>query len=59
VRLAVYNLLGEEVTVLVNNEQKAGRYEVAFDASRFASGVYMYRIESQNFLSIKKMISVK
>jgi hypothetical protein len=59
VKLAVYNLLGEEVTVLVNNEQKAGRYEVAFDASRFASGVYMYRLESNNFISIKKMILIK
>jgi hypothetical protein len=59
VKLAVYNLLGEEVTVLVNNEQKAGRYEVAFDASRFASGVYMYRLESNNFISIKKMVLVK
>ena len=59
VKLSVYNLLGEEVTTLVNNEQKAGRYEVAFDASRFASGVYMYRLESNNFLSIKKMILIK
>jgi hypothetical protein len=69
VKLAVYNLLGEEVTVLVNNEQKAGRYEVVFstiggsasggDASRFASGVYMYRLESNNFISIKKMILIK
>ena len=59
VKLSVYNLLGEEVTTLVNNEQKAGRYEVAFDASRFASGVYMYRLESNNFLSIKKMLLVK
>ena len=59
VKLAVYNLLGEEVISLVNNEQKAGRYEVVFDASRFASGVYMYRLESKNFLSIKKMLLVK
>ena len=59
VKLAVYNLLGEEVTTLVNNEQKAGRYEVVFDASRFASGVYVYRLESNNFLSIKKMVLIK
>ncbi|MDZ7625488.1 MAG: C25 family cysteine peptidase [Ignavibacteriaceae bacterium] len=59
VKLAVYNLLGEEVTTLVNNEQKAGRYEVVFNASKLSSGVYMYRLESNNFLSIKKMILIK
>jgi len=59
VKLAVYNLLGEAVTSLVNNEQKAGRYEVVFDASRFASGVYYYRMEAQNYISIKKMILMK
>ncbi len=59
VKLAVYNLLGEEITMLVNNELKAGRYEIVFDASRFSSGVYIYRLESKNFLSIKKMVLVK
>jgi hypothetical protein len=59
VKLSVYNLLGEEVTTLVNNEQKSGRYEVNFDASKLASGIYMYRLESNNFLSIKKMILIK
>ncbi len=59
VKLAVYNLLGEEVTTLTNNEQKAGRYEVVFDASKLSSGIYMYRLESNNFLSIKKMILIK
>jgi hypothetical protein len=69
VKLAVYNLLGEEVTVLVNNEQKAGRYEIMFsaiggsasggEASKLSSGVYLYRLETQNFLSIKKMILIK
>ncbi|MCZ7615307.1 MAG: C25 family cysteine peptidase [Ignavibacteriaceae bacterium] len=59
VKLSVYNLLGEEVTTLVNTEQKSGRYEVNFDASKLASGIYMYRLESNNFLSIKKMILIK
>jgi hypothetical protein len=59
VKLAVYNLLGEEVTVLVNKEQKAGRYEVNFDASRLASGVYLYQLQSQDFVSAKKMILIK
>jgi hypothetical protein len=59
VKLSVFNLLGEEVTKLVNNIQKAGRYEVIFDASTLASGVYLYRLEAKNFLSIKKMLLVK
>jgi hypothetical protein len=59
VKLSVFNLLGEEVTTLVNNLQKAGRYEVVLDASGFASGVYLYRLETQNFSSIKKMLLVK
>ena len=59
VKLSVYNLLGEEVITLVNNIQKAGRYEVVLDASKFASGVYYYRMESKNFTSIKKMMLIK
>ncbi len=59
VKLAVYNLLGEEVTTLVNTEQKAGRYEVNFNAMELSSGIYMYRLESKNFLSIKKMLLIK
>ena len=59
VKLAVYNLLGEEVTTLVNATQKAGRYEVVFDASKLASGVYVYRIETPKFVSAKKLMLMK
>ena len=59
VKLAVYNMLGEELANLVNAQQKAGRYEVVFDASNYASGIYLYRLETQNYLSVKKMILVK
>ncbi len=59
VKLAVYNLLGEEVSILVNTTQKAGRYEVAFNASKLSSGVYVYRIESANFTASKKLILMK
>ncbi len=54
VKLAVYNMLGEEVAVLVNAQQKAGRYEVNFNATGLSSGVYVYRIEAANFTCIKK-----
>ncbi len=59
VKLKVYNLLGEEIMTLVNSAQKTGRYEVVFDASRFASGVYYYRLETQKYTSVKKMILMK
>ena len=54
VKLAIYNMLGEEVATIVNTTQKAGRYEVNFNASGLASGVYVYRIEAANFTCIKE-----
>jgi len=59
VQLKVYDILGREITTLVNKEQKAGNYEVKFDGSRYASGIYIYRLTADNFVSIKKMMMVK
>ncbi len=60
VDLRVYNILGQEVAVLVNGENyKAGNYSVNFDASRLATGTYIYRIQAGNFVETKKMILVK
>ncbi|MCJ7552584.1 MAG: T9SS type A sorting domain-containing protein [Ignavibacteriaceae bacterium] len=59
VDLRVYNSLGEEVAVLVNQEQVSGVYEVNFDASMLASGVYFYRINSGKFVTTKKMMLIK
>jgi len=59
VNLAVYNLLGEKVTQLLNSNFKAGAYEFIFDASSLSSGVYFYKIESGTFLKFKKMILSK
>jgi hypothetical protein len=59
VKLAVYNMLGEEVANLVNAQQKAGRYEINFNASNLASGVYVYRIEAANFTASKKLMLMK
>lgn len=58
VKLAVYNVLGEEVKVLVNQNQDKGIYEVEFDASALASGVYFYRLDAFD-TTIKKMIILK
>ena len=58
VKLAVYNVLGEEVKVLVNQSQDKGIYEVEFDASGLSSGVYFYRLDAFD-TTIKKMIILK
>ena len=52
-------MLGQEVATLVNQEQKAGSYSITFNASRLASGVYMYRIEANGFTLTKKMTLLK
>ncbi len=59
VRLTVYNTLGQEVARLVEEPMEAGYHEVVWDASAVASGVYFYRIETQAFTSMKKMVLVK
>ncbi len=59
VKLAVYDVLGREVNLLVNNFQPAGAYEVKFNASALASGVYFYRLVAGDFDEIRKMMVVK
>ena len=59
VTLKVYNMLGQEVATLVNQQQKVGEYNVDFDASNLASGVYMYRIQAGNVTLTKKMLLLK
>jgi lysophospholipase L1-like esterase len=59
VRLAVYDLLGREVSVLVNEPRAPGRYQDIFDGSRLASGVYIYRLSSGTFTQAKKMLLIK
>ncbi|MCW8804166.1 MAG: T9SS type A sorting domain-containing protein, partial [Ignavibacteriaceae bacterium] len=59
VKLSVYNMLGEEVATVVNTTQKAGKYEVNFNASKLSSGVYVYRIEATNFTASKKLMLLK
>ncbi len=59
VKLIVFDVLGREVKTLVNTVQTAGVYEVRFDASSVASGVYFYRMSSGRFEDLKKMIILK
>ncbi len=59
VRLIVYDVLGNEVATLVNEEKPAGVYEVEFNASQLSSGVYFYKLTSGSFNQSKKMIVLK
>jgi hypothetical protein len=59
VTLKVYDVLGNEVATLLNEEKQAGIYEVMFDASNYSSGVYIYRLQAGSFIEIKKMVLMK
>lgn len=57
--LEVYNVLGEKVKTLINDELKAGYHSVNFDARELTSGVYFYRFETTKWKDVKKMVLVK
>ena len=59
VTLKIYDILGREVKTLVNEEKAKGRYEVNFNASNLASGVYLYRIRVNDYVAVKKMMLIK
>jgi hypothetical protein len=57
--LKIYDILGREVSTLVNEEKPAGKYEINFNASTLASGVYFYQVKAGSFVETKKMILIK
>ena len=59
VQLIVFNSIGEEVSLLVNETQQKGKYSVNFDAFSLSSGVYFYKLLAGDFISIKKMLLLK
>ncbi|HKB85273.1 MAG TPA: aryl-sulfate sulfotransferase, partial [Ignavibacteriaceae bacterium] len=59
VNLRVYDILGSEITTLVNAEQPSGNYEVEFNGADLASGIYFYRFDAGGFTSVKKMLLLK
>jgi choice-of-anchor B domain-containing protein len=59
VKLTVYNSLGERVAELVNGSLTAGRYSYKWDASDVATGMYIYELRTDNFVSIKKMVLIR
>jgi len=59
VKLAVYDLLGREVAVLVNESKAPGSYSLRFDASGLPSGMYVYRLMANGFAAARTMMLVK
>jgi hypothetical protein len=59
IKLAVYNILGEEVAIIVNEHQNAGSYEFELHAEGMPSGIYIYSLETFNFIASRKMILLR
>ncbi len=59
VKLIVYDITGKEVTTIINSKQDAGSYEVKFDAGNLSSGIYFYKLITDNYVDTKKLIFVK
>jgi hypothetical protein len=59
VKLSVYDLLGKEIAVLVNEEKSAGSFDITFDGSTLASGIYIYRLSADGFTSVRKLTVMK
>jgi hypothetical protein len=59
VTLRVYDIIGKEVATLVNDTKEPGSYEVKFDASKLASGIYFYKLQAGSFTTTKKLMLMK
>jgi hypothetical protein len=59
VKLTVFDMLGREVEVLVNEKIQPGSYEYYWNASKYTSGVYFYRLQTDDFVQVRKMLLIK
>lgn len=59
VNLKVYDLLGKEVSQIINMELKAGAYDFSFNGEKLSSGIYFYKIEAGSFTDVKRMVLIK
>ena len=59
VKLKIYDVLGNEIAILVDKEKPAGKYRVEFNASGLPSGIYFYQLNTGNYTETKKMILIK
>lgn len=59
IRIQIFDALGRTIKTLVNGKQKAGKYTVTWDAANYSSGIYFYKLETDDFSDTKKMILLK
>jgi hypothetical protein len=59
VELKIYNLIGQEMAILVSEKQSAGSYKVSWDASGYAGGIFFYKIDTGDFHQVRKMILLR
>ena len=59
IKLSIYNILGQKVAELINTSLIAGKYQYQWDAKNYASGMYIYELRTEKFVSIKKMMLLK
>jgi hypothetical protein len=59
VEIKIFDILGREIKTLVNETLQPGSYEVTFDGSNLASGVYLYKLTTEGFSETKKMLMIK
>jgi len=59
IKLTIYDVIGKEITTLVNEQLKSGTYEIEWNASNFPSGVYFYKLMTSDFVQVKKMVLLK
>ena len=57
--LSIFNVLGQKMATIVDEKQPAGQYTYEFDASKFDSGIYFYRLKTNNFCETKRMLLLK
>jgi flagellar hook assembly protein FlgD len=59
VLIRIYDIIGNEIVTLVNEEKPVGTYDLTWDASNLPSGVYLYQLTAGDFIQTKKMILMK
>jgi len=59
VTISVYNIIGEQIAELTSREYQAGTHSVSFEAGDIPTGMYLYRLETPNFIETKKMVLLK
>ncbi|HSW56440.1 MAG TPA: T9SS type A sorting domain-containing protein, partial [Ignavibacteriaceae bacterium] len=59
VKINLFNMLGEQVATLAEGMYESGYHKITFNASSLPSGTYVYRLESSNFVQVKKMVLIK